>query len=499
MDFRKSAYDALSVFLEGIIRRKCDRDNTLNILILGETAVGKSTWINAIANYLEYGSLDTAQLSNDPKWKIPLRFTISDDHLNEQTIFVGSEGTKVGESSGTFPQPYEFMWGNRKVRFIDTPGIGDSHGLPQNKIHLGNIFRYIEEHQIRNLSAIIILMKPNEKVFTPAFMYCISELFTHLPKRCAENVLFGFTGTRPFHYQIAATLTPLRQFLATLKERQNVSLEVSKDTAFCFDNEAFRFLFAALPANGITFTDDARKNYAASWGQSVKETLRFLDRVSSLSPLGTTDMISLNEARQYISVLTKPLALISDMIEIVNEEIERLLIETRDKQLALEMVVERLQATLEEYKAEKEMMGDIAAMFGAFLKKTAIMPFNDAVEKYIKLSIQQAEYMAEITRIPADIEHVKTLRDWLERYKQQKQYIEIGAEDGCTASEVKGYFQKLLNLKHCGRYIKEMFDCEKMGMEDQKKHTSSGAQSHSAGNQPSFFHGIKSWISRITG
>ncbi|KAI1696185.1 hypothetical protein DdX_19173 [Ditylenchus destructor] len=496
MDFCKSAFDALSVFLEGIIRQKCyvnylNRDNTLNILIIGETGVGKSTWVNGTANYVEYGSLDAAQLSNDPKWKIPLRFTISDDHLNEQTIFVGSEGDeneqiKVGESSTMFPQSYEFMWGNRKVRFIDTPGIGDSRGLPQNKIHLANIFRYIEEHQFRNLSAIIILMKPNEKVFTPAFMYCISELFTHLPKRCAENVLFGFTATRPFHYQIAATLTPLQQFLATLKERQNVSLEVSKDTAFCFDNEAFRFLFAALPENGITFTNDARKHYAASWGQSVKETLRFLDRVSSLTPFGTTDMLSLNEARQYISVLTKPLALISDMID----------------------------ATLEEYKAEKEMMEGIAAMFGAFLKKSAIMPFNDTIEKYIELSIQQyhliisiiqalehgsAEYMAEITRIPADIEHVKTLADWLERYKQQKHCIEIGAKDGCTASEMKRYFQKLLNLKHCGRYIKEMFECEKRGMEDQKKHTSSGAQSHSAGNQPSFFHGSMSWISRITG
>ncbi|KAI1700854.1 disA bacterial checkpoint controller nucleotide-binding domain-containing protein [Ditylenchus destructor] len=325
MDSRKSEFNTRDKeFPKGNIKRIChglDRDNTLNVLILGETGVGKSTWINGIANYVAYESLDAAQLSNDPKWKIPSRFIIADDDYNEQTIYVGppdgteNEQTTVGESSTMFPQAYEFQWGDKKVRFIDTPGIGDSRGLPQDKINLANIFRYIEEHQIENLSAIIILMKPNQKVFTPAFTYCISELFTHLPKNCAENVLFGFTGTRPFCYRIAETLAPLRQFLATLEERQNVSLKVSKDTAFCFDNEAFRFLFAALPENGITFTEDDRKNYAASWDQSVKETQRFLDRVSSLTPHSTTDIIALNDARQNISMLSKPLALNSNMIK----------------------------------------------------------------------------------------------------------------------------------------------------------------------------------------
>ncbi|KAE9551314.1 hypothetical protein FO519_005465 [Halicephalobus sp. NKZ332] len=61
---------------------------TFNVLTIGPTGVGKSTWINALANYLQYDSLSEAK-DNDLLDVIPIKFKVLDADWNEYHISHG--------------------------------------------------------------------------------------------------------------------------------------------------------------------------------------------------------------------------------------------------------------------------------------------------------------------------------------------------------------------------------------------------------------------------
>ena len=66
-----SAFESYLLFIFVLLNLKglvvCKKED-VNILILGETGVGKSTWINGVANYAKHDTLQDAM--DDPKFTV---------------------------------------------------------------------------------------------------------------------------------------------------------------------------------------------------------------------------------------------------------------------------------------------------------------------------------------------------------------------------------------------------------------------------------------------
>ncbi|KAK0658513.1 hypothetical protein QBC41DRAFT_351365 [Cercophora samala] len=314
--------------------KNLDPSGYLNILILGETGVGKSTFINGFVNYLQYTTLDEAKAAEGFDYVIPCSFSMQmmdrtkpDHDIIEKIICVGSRDDErdgsTGDSATQQTMVYPVTIGNQTYRLIDTPGIGDTRGLSYDKKNMSDILKTLSSYD--ELHGILILLKSNNSRLTVTFNFCIKELLVHLHRNAAANIVFGFTNTRISNYTPGDTFAPLKRLLA---EHSEFGLRLSTPTTYCFDSESFRFL--AAYKNGVPMKNE--QDFRRSWQHSRDEALRMIEHFRKKQPHNVNSTISLNGARGLIMELTKPMARISQVIRATItkcEESERELKDTR--------------------------------------------------------------------------------------------------------------------------------------------------------------------------
>ncbi len=500
----------------------------INILLLGETGVGKSTFINAFANYLNYETLEEAE-RGEPICLIPTRFLITDANYKKQEVTYGQDKNESYERKGQSVtqqcRAYCFKYGETLVRLIDTPGVGDTRGIDQDKINFDNLLSFIAEYE--ELHLICILLKPDVQRLTASFQYCLKQLLCHLQKNASENMVFLFTNTRATFYRPKNTLDLLEEVLGEIEKRPpNVVIPIAKHTMYCLDNDSFQFLIALR--NGITFADDEVEDYSNSWKKSVTECMRMVTYITSgkngqpLPPHPIQNTLSINETRRLIVALNKPIAKITegigknvkeienterevnqssgnianildrlknseykyeagfwDFVPIVNiftlsykasqalealarqENLRAQLNDATGGKKIKEDLLRQLRQVREDYERERQMIVKASAKFALFLKNNAIATYNDSYKDYLNEQIEEAK---KSDKSEAEVSQaVHNLKKILEDYEREKVILENAIAEGIQEGTD-------VSLEHINTLIEQLYKLKVTGSEIKKLH-----------------------------
>jgi len=208
--------------------------------------------------------------------------------------------SRVGKSSTRKTLTYCFNIDGKTVRFIDTPGINDTGGVDQDHANAKDIFRMLES--IDKLSAILILLPPNETRLDATFRFCMTELLSRLHRDTSKNILFGFTNASATNFTLGATKGPLDYML----EKLETGIARGESNQYFFDSKGFMFL-AAYKQN-LPCMSGGKSHHATLWAKSAGAVHRLITTVMQLPTHDVSMTLKLNRTASFLEGMAKPLA-----------------------------------------------------------------------------------------------------------------------------------------------------------------------------------------------
>ncbi|TKR63159.1 hypothetical protein L596_027024 [Steinernema carpocapsae] len=274
-------------------------DSTVyNILLVGETGSGKSTLINAIFNYIRFPSVHSAD-GHTPIVAIPSQFDVADKNDVYKTVKIGQEDpnesyANIGESVTRTPHCYEFSYQGKTYRIIDSPGLGDTRGVPQDKKNMDMILRQL--FSLHEIHAICVVMKTKDKLST-GLKFCLNHIRTQVHPEAVKKLFFCFTYANDNHFGQADGVVLLDRFF----KDEGFACRVNPESTFYFDNSGFRYM--AIQADPNIDLDLNAEDYEDSWKASRSFTRRLLREIARRPAHNLRQSKCLSEMRHCVEEL----------------------------------------------------------------------------------------------------------------------------------------------------------------------------------------------------
>ena len=204
------------------------------------------------------------------------------------------------------------------------------------------------------------------------------------------------------------------------------------------------------------FTPEETDLYSKSWDKSCDTTRKLFDYVTKLQPHDTKKTLSLNEARNCIIAMSKPMDEAVQLIEMNLKNIK----EKSSMKGKKQAFIDELTKRIEEYEEEKKYIFECASHFGVFLKQNALIPFNDSFSEYLDMLIRDEEAKESAIR---DYRRIVQLRKDKDTYEQKKRIIEENIRSSSGGKRIPTYIsietinemrEELCSLPHNGRTLR---------------------------------------------
>ena len=143
-----------------------------NVMVIGQTGVGKSTYLNSLVN-----ELVGVEMNDD------FRYVIIQDCVHSSTKSATTEVNFYG-----IPKQGKMK---KALRLIDVPGLGDTGGISKDQQNIANIKKKLSH--IPTLNLIIYIFKATETRVTPEIRYVMDQVMGIFGRDLACNFLFVLT------------------------------------------------------------------------------------------------------------------------------------------------------------------------------------------------------------------------------------------------------------------------------------------------------------------
>ncbi|CAF4577320.1 unnamed protein product [Rotaria socialis] len=283
-------------------------EKIINILLLGEIGVGKSTFINAFANYCSFETLDDTRF-HKPILVIPSSFVMTTQDWSATPMHVLAGSSDPDEKHDNYYhsttqrcKSYLFhTHDGAKIRFIDTPGLGNLCGWHRDHLEMQTILSFI--NNFSHLDAVCLLLKPNFSRFS-IYNSCFQHLFSFFGEHIRRNIIFCFTNSFSTRFDPS---DGIRLFESELKSVFQLGIRMNQENTFNFDSESFRYIVALQ--NSLEFNSGSMYQVKFSWSKSKIESMRFLRYIKNqLNPIQIHgECLSLKHAQLEIQCMIRPI------------------------------------------------------------------------------------------------------------------------------------------------------------------------------------------------